>query len=58
MSVFEVIVVPDNPLMPSAYPPRVLLEADKEEQVAAWFKEAQEAGQYAGCHVHSAKKTG
>lgn len=56
MSVFELIVVPDNPLLPSAYPPRVLLEAEKEEQVRQWFKEAQDAGQYGGCVVNAIRK--
>lgn len=48
---FEAIVVPDNPLLPMAYPPRVLLEAQESAQVDVWFKEAQEQGQYAGCHL-------
>jgi hypothetical protein len=54
---FEVIVVPDNPLMSMAYPPRVIVEAENEEQVKTWFKEAQEqGGQYPACHLLSVKK--
>lgn len=53
---FEIIVVPDNPMMSMAYPPRVIVEAESEEQARAWFKEAQDAGQYPACHVHSVKK--
>jgi len=53
---FEVIIVPDNPMMAMAYPPRLIVEAENEEQVRAWFKEAQEQGQYSGCHLNSIKK--
>lgn len=57
MSMFELIVVPVNPLVPSAYPPRVILEAEKEEQVKEWFKDAQEQqGQYVGCVINSIRK--
>ena len=52
MKRFEVVIVPDNPMMPSTYPPRLVVEAEGEEQVRAWFKEAKEqGGQYAGCHI-------
>lgn len=56
MKRYELVVVPDNPLMPMAYPPRVILEAETVEQVSAWFKEAQDQGQYAGCRVLSVKE--
>lgn len=56
MNKYELIVVPDNPLMPSAYPPKAIIEAENEAKITEWFKEAQDAGQYAGCHIHSVKK--
>ena len=61
MKLFEAVMVPDNPLMSMAYPPRVLLEVSEDNQidgilqVKAWFKEAQEQGQYAGCSLLSVR---
>ena len=57
MKTFEAIVVPENPMMPSAYPPRVLLEGETEESVREWFKEAKEqGGQYVGCRLLSVRE--
>ena len=53
---FEVILVPDNPMVATAYPPRLIVEAEIEEQISQWFKEAQEQGQYQSCHLCSVKK--
>lgn len=53
MKRFEIIMVPDNPLMPSTYPPRVIVDGENEEQVLVWIKEAKEQGQYVGHHLYA-----
>ena len=56
MQKYEVIIVPDNPMVAIAYPPRIIVESLSLDQVNVWFKEAQEQGGYVGCHVHAVNK--
>ena len=56
MQKFEVIIVPDNPMLAMAYPPRLIVEAETDEQIKGWFKEAQEQGNFVGCHINGIKK--
>lgn len=58
MIIYEAIIVPDNPMLPSPYPPVVLLESETLDQIKQWFKEAQEQGGYQGCHLHTVRPIG